>query len=457
MKRLILLSIFVLTLVTNVNAQGNFSFYQLREIVPQASNLQPAFIPQNSFSLGLPGLGGVGVTFQGDFELGDLLYKPNGFGDYTVDFDVLLAATNPTNFMNLDVTANLLHLGIRNKLGAFSLFANARVKMDFHYDDDLMEFLANGNSNRIGGAISFDETMIRLNSFHEIGIGYAKTFLNERLTVGARVKMVTGLFHASTAEGATGSIATDADDFTWTVNIQNGTVNTAGLDLLLNESDYPDNALQDYLISNDNSSMAFDIGAKFDILKTLTVEASVMDIGSITWKETMVNYNTADTTAIISGVQLRGLENSDEVLEDSVTAKFRSNETNMSFKTTLAKRTYAAISYRPSKDDRFSFTAYNNHVFGRFEPTYAVSYNRKAGQFTFGVIGSFRGRNNNTNIGFNMAANLGPFQLYLATDNMMVLNKPELRSKADIRFGINLMFGYKKWRNPERVVNLDEL
>ncbi len=454
MKRYILLSIFSLALITNARAQGNFSFYQLREIVPQAQSLQPAFIPNNAFTFGLPG---VGLAFQGDFVLGDLLHKPTGIGDYTIDLDVLLEATNPSNLMNLDVTANLFHLGIRTKLGAFSIFANARAKFDFQYDDDLMEFIANGNANRIGSAISLSDTRIRVNSFHEIGLGYAKTFLGGKLTLGARVKMIQGLFHASTLEGAAGSIATDGTSYDWTVNVQNGTANTAGLDFFLNSDDYEDSELTDYLISNGNTGVAFDFGAKFDPFKWLSVEASVADVGKISWKEQVINYNTADTSVVFSGVQLRGLENSDQVLEDSVAAKFRSNETNVGFETTLSKRTYVSVSYRPGKNDRFTAMAYNNHVFGRFEPSYAVSYNRRAGQFTFGVVGSFRARGNNTNVGFNIATNIGPFQMYLATDNLMVLNKPELRSKADFRFGLNLMFGYKKFKNPNAVVNLDEL
>ena len=454
MKRFIITTILFSALVFNAKAQGNYSFYQLRDLVPQSQGLQPAFIPDNSFTLGLPG---ARMTFQGDFELGDILYKPTGFGDYTVDFGVWLNATNPENFLNLDATVNIFHLGFRNKLGAFSIFANARAKFDFLYDQDLVEFLANGNGNRIGGSISFENTRIRANTFHEVGIGFARKFLGERLTIGARVKRVNGMFHASTAEGARGSLTTNADNYNLTVAIENGTINTAGLDFLFNSDDYEDSELTDYLMNSGNNGIAFDFGVKFDILKTVTLEASISDVGSIEWKESVINYNTADTTVTFTGVQLRGLDNSDDLAQDSILSKFRSNETNLGFTTKLASRTYVAASYKPSKNDRFTAMAYNNHVFGRFEPAYAVSYNRRAGKFTFGVIGSFRGRGNNTNVGFNMATNFGPMQLYLATDNALVLNKPETRSKADFRFGLNLMFGYKKWRSSDRVVNLDEL
>lgn len=434
--------------------QGYFSFYQLRELVPQTQSLQPAFIPNNSFTFGLPGLG---VSTEADFVLQDLLSKPDGSLDFNVDFDVLLDATNPMNRTNLDVTGNLFYIGIKTKNGGYSLFANARVTLDTQYGSDLIEFLANGNANRIGQEISLANTRANFNAYHEIGIGHTRKFLNERLIIGGRVKRVTGVYHASLAEGATGSIMTDANDYSWTVNVQNGTANTAGFDFHFNSSRYPGNELEDYAISNGNTGIAFDVGAIFKPFKWLTIEGSVNDIGSIDWTEQVRNYNTQDTEVTFSGVQLRGLENSDEVFRDSVESKFISNETRRAFTTDLTMRSYLAASLNAGKYNRFTFMAFNNHAFDEIDPSFAVSYNRSAKYFTFGVVGSYRNSHTEVNLGANIAADIGPVQLYLALDNAVIMNKPETYSKADIRFGFNLMFGYKKWRDKTEVVNLDEL
>lgn len=457
MKKILLSTIFLVALTVSASAQGYYSFFQLRDLVPQTQNLQPTFIPNNSFTFALPAIN-FGVNVSGDFELRDVLSKPAGSNDYTVDFDVLLEATDASNLLRIDATNNIFHLGFKTKNGGISFFANTRVSVDFQYNDDLIDLLANGNANKIGQEISFDGTRFMANAYHEVGVGYARRFLGERLTVGARVKLVHGLFHGSLKEGATGSILTNATDYSWRVNVANGTLNTAGFDLLFNDDDYPDNELTNYLTWNDNSGVAFDLGASFKVTDKLTVEASVNDIGSINWKEQTINYNTADTSVVFSGVQLRNLENADQVLQDSIESKFRSNETNESFKTTLAKRSYLAVNYMLTEKDRLTLMAYNNHSLGEIDPGYAVSYNRIMNKFTFGLIGIFRGRGAAATIGANLASNIGPVQLYMATDNILIFNKPEEKSKVDLRFGINLMFGYKKWKNTKNeVVDLDEL
>lgn len=454
-KKLLIFS-FAMALTVSANAQGYFSFYQLRELIPQTQSLQPAFIPNNSFTAAMPGLN-LGASLDADFKLQDLLAKETGSIDYAIDFDVLLAAASDVNQLNLDVTSNLFHFGLKTKKGAFSLFGNVRATVHLQYEREFMDFLANGNAGRIGETIDFGGTRLMANSYHEIGLGYSRHFLGEKLTLGARVKQITGLFHASLAEGATGSITTAADDYSWQIMVQNGTANTAGLDLFLNDQDYSDNALQDYIMSNGNSTLAFDFGAKFKPFKWLHFEASVNDIGTITYKEQARNYNTEDATVNFSGVQLRGLENSGDVFRDSLETKFTSNETQREFTTDLTMRTYLSASLFLGERNRFTVMAFNNHVFDEIDPSYAVGWNHSVKKFTFGVLGSYRGSQNELNFGANIASDIGPVQLYLAMDNALATNRPEQYSKADIRFGINLMFGYKKWANRGDVIDLDEL
>ncbi len=455
MKKLLTIALLVLGF-SSVNAQGYMSFYQLRDIVPQTQGLQPAFIPDNSLTVSMPALN-AGVLIQGDLKLQELFSRPNGQAELTVDFDLLNAAAQAENFLNLDITSNLFHIGYRTRVGSFSLFANARATVDFAYGKGLTEFLANGNGNSIGEVIDFSGTQLRMEAYQEIGVGYATTFLDERLTVGARAKLVTGIFHGSFEEGASASLTTAADDFSWQIAVQNGTVNTAGLDFLFNSDDYADDALQTYMFGNENSTLAFDLGAKFKPLKWLELEASVNDIGSINWKEQVRNYNTADTVATFSGLNLEGLENSGDVFRDSLENKFRSNETRLGFTTNLPTRVYLTASAYLTEKDRFSLTYFQSGALTNLPANYALAYNHRFDKFVIGVLGTFRRSNNETNIGANLGTNIGPVQLYMALDNVLVLNKPEQYSKADFRFGLNLMFGYKKWSKKAKTVDLDRL
>lgn len=455
MKKLAIITLLVLG-VSTANAQGYLSFYQLRDIVPQTQGLQPAFIPSNSLTLSLPGAN-VGVMLQGDLKLQELFSRPEGQSELTIDFDLMNSVAQEQNYINLDITSNIFHLGIKTKRGGYSLFANARATVDFVYGSDFIDFLANGNANKIGETLDFSDSRIRAEAYHEIGIGYARRFLGDRLTVGARAKLVTGIFHASLKEGASATLTTDATDFSWQVGLQNATANTAGLDLLFNSDDYESNALTDYAMSNGNQTLAFDLGAKFKILEWLEVEAAVNDIGSINWTEQVRNYNSADTIANFSGVQLGGLENSGDVFKDSLENKFRSNETRLGFKSNLPTRVYLTASAYLTPDDRFSLTYFQSSALDNFPANYALSYNHKFDKFVVGILGTYRGSNNEVNFGANLGTNIGPVQLYLAMDNVLLTNGPEQYSKADFRFGLNLMFGYKKWKKKDEVSDLRNL
>lgn len=439
MKRVLIIISLALVAAGSASAQSYFSFYQLREFVPQTQSLQPAFIQKNRFTVALPGAN-IGASFQSDFKLKDLLSKRDGSTDLTIDFNTLLKAARPNiNRASLDATLHLFHFGLKTKMGTYSFFANARASVDLKYGRELMEFLAKGNVNHIGKTMDISGTRAMANVYHETGLGYTRKFLNDRLIVGGRMKWVTGLFHGSLRENAQGTVTTNARDYSWAIAVKNGTFNTAGLDLLKKKNR---GSLGNYLL-NRNATIAFDLGARLKVMDWLEVEASINDIGTINWKEQLKNHNIEDKSVTFSGLQLRGLENAGNAFQKELENKFKRTQTQNSFKTTLPVRTFIAASAYLGKNNRFTAMASGRTVFGKTKFSYAGAYNRCLKHFAVGIVGS-TGNGSDFNIGANLASDIGPVQLYLAMDNALVLNRPERFSKIDFRFGINLMFGYKQ-------------
>ena len=66
-----------------------------------------------------------------------------------------------------------------------------------------------------------------INGINEIGIGYANQYLNDKLTIGAKIKMVQGLIHGSLDDDFEGSLHTRESDYLWTIGVRNGQVNSA--------------------------------------------------------------------------------------------------------------------------------------------------------------------------------------------------------------------------------------
>ena len=440
--------IFLLFISCSLTAQAYFSFYQLRELLPQAQGLQPAYVPDNTLTIGLPLNGG--AMIQGDFKLEDLLTTPQGTRGFTIDFDVLNAVKQASNNLNLDVTGNIFHLGLKTKAGVFSAFFNSRVHSDLIYGEDILDFLANGNAHRLGETLDFSSSRFKGDAFHEVGIGYAREFLDKRLVVGARVKWLTGLYHASIDSDLTAQLTTDPESFNWNINMVNASLRTAGL------SNFDDFDLTPF--GTNNSGVAFDFGARFKVLPWLELEASVSDIGSIKWKDNVRNHVVPDTAFVFSGIDLRGgLTSTDAIFQDSLLNKFNASENEEAFTNQLALRTYLTASFYINPNNRFSFTYFKSNNLANMPANYALSFTHRLDKFLVGINGSYRGAINEVNVGGSILTNLGPVQIYMATDNLFVMNRPERFSKADIRFGMNIMLGYKRWLKSDGIVDLNSL
>ena len=453
MKKLAIIIILFITGI-QVHGQGYCAFYELRDLVQQTQSLQPAFIPNNSVSVSVPALN-FGTSIQADFRLEQLLSK-NDQGQFVIDFDVLRTSAQNENFTNFDLSSNLFTLNINTTKGAFSFFANTRATFDLVYGEPLLEFLANGNTNVIGSTVDLSDTKFVMNGINEYGLGYANQFLNDKLTIGARVKLVQGLFHGSLEDSFEGSLHTREEDFLWTISVNDGQVNTAGLDFLFNSGAYEGNDFTNYLISHQNRSVAFDFGAKYKVLPFLQVEAAINDIGKIKWTEQVRNYQMEDAIVTYQGLDLTSIGEADNILRDSLGSKFNSNETQEAFESNLGTRYYFTATGFITPNDRFSLTYFKNNAFSDLPGNVALSFNHRFENFVVGAVGSYRRANTEFSLGASLASSIGPVQLYMALDNILLLNRPEQYSKVDFRFGFNLMFGYKKWKK-DKIVDLDKL
>ena len=438
---------FIAFTMYNVTAQEHFSFYQLRDYVLQTQNISPTYMPQNTFTIAIPG-SNFGVNYQNGFRLKDLLVENTNSGSLEIDLKNLLLNVDDINPLKFNFTGHLFHMGLRKGKNAFSLFLNTRTDVNAQLTKPLFNFLANGNSSQVGELIDLGHNKFSARAYREIGFGYVRTFLDNKFKVGFNLRFLGGIFHASTQHNAELTLLTKADTYDWEMTVQNATVNTAGLDLVINEDNYPNDALISYVFRNKNKGAAFDFGAYYQLSKKFIMELSITDIGSITWKDHVINYNIEDGGGTFTGLDLKDIGDVEQAFENELGTIFTTNETQSPFQTGLGVKSYLSASYLPNKKNRFSFTSFNNYTFNDFSPSFALAYNRTLKRTTFGVTSSFGGRQKSISIGGNFAVSLGALQVYAATDN--IVSKIENVYSVDFRFGINLNLGYKKWLKEDK-------
>lgn len=453
-KKRTLLYILITFAIFNAKAQDYFSFYQLKDYVLQTQSISPTYMPQNTLTIAVPG-SNLGVNFQNGFRIKDLLVENTSSGKLEIDLKNLLLNVNDVNHLKFNVTGHLFYMGLRKGKNAFSAFINAKTNANIQLTKPFFNFLANGNSSQIGKLIDLSRNKFNVTAYREIGFGYVRTFLDDKLKLGVNLKFLGGIFHGSTQNNAELTLLTKADTYDWDMTARNATVNTAGIDLFTNEEDYPDNELTSYILGNKNKGLAFDIGASYQLNKKFIIEFSVNDIGRIKWKEHVINYNIEDGEGTFTGLDLKDIDDVEQTFKDELNTIFATNETQKSFKTNLGVKSYLSASYLLNEKNRFSFTSFNNYYFDAFKPSFALAYNRTLKKITFGMITSFGGGKKTANIGGNFAVALGPLQIYAATDN--ILGKIEGAYSADFRFGMNLKLGYKKDKSETIETNKQEL
>jgi hypothetical protein len=432
-KHIYIYLVFLVVTANNINAQDYFSFYNLGDYVVQTQNISPVYIPKNSFTFAIPAAN-IGLNFNSGFKVNELLVKNETSNMLEFNLGNLYNEAEDKNDLNLDVTVNLFYMAFKRKRGSLTFFANTRATNNWRYSKDFLGIAANGITE------SFNLNEINeYNGYNEIGVGFTQTFLNDKLAIAIRAKYLNGFVHSSTEEGAGASLEIDeAGNFI--LSAQNATVNSSGTGIF-EDSD------QEFKLFTDNTGFAFDFGATFKATEKLTFEIALNDMGSINWKEGVKNFNIEDVqNKLYSGIDLRddagGLEN--KALDELETI-FETNETEKAFKSELNMKTYLSARYALTEKNTFTLALFNTNAFDEFKPSYSLGYNRTLKKTTFGVLTSMGGVNNEFLFGANFAAKLGPFQLYAATDSLKaIFNKPEESTGANIRIGLNLVFGYNK-------------
>jgi hypothetical protein len=420
---------------TYVNAQDYLSFYNLGDYVTQTQNIAPVFLPKNSFTLALP-FTNIGFNQNSGFKINDLLIKNKVTNKLELNFSNLYNDANEVNDFNIDMTFNLFYIAFKRKKGSITIFANTRATNNWRFTKDFLGITANGI---IEGFYLKDQN--EYTGYNEIGIGFTQTFLEEKLAIGLRVKYINGFTHSSNKNGSLLSLDIDEATGDYKVIVKNATVNNAG-SLFNDDTD-------EFKMFTENIGYGLDFGVTFKATDRLNFEIAFNDIGSITWKEDIKNLNIEDTSP--EGIIFDGIDPSDirldknllNVFYDELQKIISVSETSKSFKTNLNMKTYLSARYAITERNLFTISAFNTQAFDDFKTSYSLGYNRTLKKKTYGFLAGLGGIDNEFLLGANFAVNLGPVQIYAATDSVKaIFYKPEESTGANLRLGLNFVFGY---------------
>ncbi len=332
-KHTIILSVLLLIGLVPANAQydeTNNLFYHAQR-APQSNLLNPAFFPnRNTFYLTLPTL---------DFSLGlplalnDLAYVDKANQITVINIDSIFNKLNDNNQFRFGFDLNVLGFGLKIK----NLFIDANVRLvnrlSIGIPISVVNLLMEGNMidmdtpNPEINIVNGD--LFNFNSYLETSIGGGYHISPINLTIGAHVKLLSGLASIQTDKT---SITLETDNNLEYVRAHMYYQLQAGAffpydtsfsfnDVIKTMRDDPRSILNSLF---DNTGFAFDLGAKWEI-GPLALSVALRDISpGIHWKKNVHTIHP-ETEGILeySGLDFNSMLNNGTFSTDSLTSSLQ--------------------------------------------------------------------------------------------------------------------------------------
>lgn len=420
-------------------AQRNLTLFHMHAL-PQANSVNPGFIPEGKWFVGLPGVSNInfGASSSGSKLNQFGIQSLSKFGEQ-LDFRSALFSILPKNNAVIEANVDLLNVGFKLNKGYFSIGLSDQVEGQLKYSDELIILAAIEQGNEEDLASQYDSTFnlskLNFNASHyrTLALGYALP-IGEKFTIGAKVKFLMGLENIWTDNHGLKLMTSPTPNADYIVENRLDIL-SAGLNRF---SDREDFSIANYFLNPGNYGLAFDIGGTFQFDEKNQFQFSLVNLGMIRWSN-RVNYTVLNGTLTDPEGYLE--DTWDNLVEQSAPS-------TISYFTPLAPQVYMGGKHQLS--DKQSIGYLINAKLYRAHPSFALSasYNLQLNH-AFGVTASYSAYNQNyTNFGLGLSLKLGPVQLYTVTDNLLGIMSPTKVNNAHFNAGINLLFGVKRKEPP---------
>lgn len=385
--------------------------------------------------VGLPGLGGLNVyVHNSSFDIAQVMSSELTANE---SVEYILDNFNIGDRLLVDQVSDIMFVGFRTGKGYWSLGVQARNQVSFQYPVQLFN-LAYYGSVGVNGQISMSDYYTEVNSYLSYHLGYQHELMEGKMRIGGRFKYLSGLAHASTPK-VDFDATLNSDEWSFVTDIE-ARVGTA-----IPTDDFSLNSPTSVLFS-DNNGYAFDLGVSYEVIPGLELSASAIDIGSITWRSNTTVYRSNGQYTWdgqdYSYPSESGEFNADTILQEIIDAVEFQESDGEEFTVALPRSFMLGARYNITAKHGFGATYQLNQWGPRTYNSMGVSYIGNWSKWFSFYANYTMIEADNMNVGVGFSANLGPIQLYLFTDDVLVATFENV-NMANIRFGMNVAL-YRK-------------
>lgn len=442
MTRFTLLILCILCInMWNVNAQSFTKSLLYQNDHSFDVNHQHHFIDSSKYVVYLPSLH-FGVSQKGP-TITDYLSR-DATGRLLIDPQAALPFAEEQNILQFGGRMNGLGLGVKINQH-LTMAASYGMQYLSHVDYPLqaLDLYTAGNAFIFGEQIDLSFQMTT-QAFHSYTL--SANFKNNSFTIGGAISLLSGVADASVeknrlfieAKPLFYDIITDTDF----------KINTTDLiryeDLQNIFVDYTGDFGSSFFSNNHGVSLSLFAQYAFDEQTSMLLKLS--DWGSISWKQSPLNYSTSGVNSF-GGVSILDILNPNTAVsyQDSLEQLLDITESNQSYNTSLPTTTAIAVYHQWNKSILFSgalhYTSYSD--FHNYAVGLAVQYNVLA------AISLSASLNYSTlnpiNVGLGTSVRVGQVDLFAHTNNILSVANQVKSPYNYSSIGINLHFGKTKF------------
>lgn len=434
---------------TIAKAQGPLNSYFM-DYNPYSYYLNPGKLPNFKTFVAFPALGNFNTTAYSSVAFN------NAFNQGNVDLYQLLSELKPKNNFGFSQNINVLAFGFSPSEKSYFSFSTG-VKTDFNFglskDFAGLFLLGNGHPNYLGKTADFTGTGLKSNAYADVNLGYTRV-INDKLTIGANFKLLHGVGAAGFDLKGVG-VYTDADTwentFTSDFEIYVTDVETS------NEDDYgiPGNFNYSGFKFGKNLGFGLDLGASYKLTDKIELSASVLDFGSIKYKNAIRYYNDGSSFTF-EGVDFNDISNDEnsnfgDALMDTLSSIFGlKKDSNVSYTSYLPTRFIIGGKYQLNKFFTVDALYSGRFIHNTLQSSLVIGSGVKLGKvlsarLSYGIV-----NNSYFNIGSGITLNLGAFQVFAVADNFIGFSQVDYSRFLNVSAGMNFVFGRGRTYEPKK-------
>lgn len=454
LKRLNSVFIFAALLISlhlsELQAQQDMMLYNLTQI-PQSVYANPGIIPETRMNIAIPATNSLVQGGKSRFHTTEAFYRDDQ-NRLRLDGIEMINSFQERNRARMNGSLDWVHIGFESGLNYIHFNVTEHGGFDFDFPREAATLIKEVyQENYLGQVFDVRDTRFSFQHYREFGAGFARRF-SSRFSMGAKVKYLYGVGTFSTNENSF-RVNTDITGSEGESLLGGGLTYSAQSAGLSNYQGGDENT--GLLYGDGNTGFAADLGFNFEVSNFFTVSAAVINMGGvINWSNNVRNFEQPNREININLLELpeafdeelpqrREITDQIESLLDSLMGD-DATENDANFTSRIPTRVNLATSFNVS--NALTFTVLNQNVFiENFDNMHFLKVMMQAKlKRTFTAIAAYDLINNQTsqsNLGLGFALNLGPFQMYALSEDVLFISNTNDRVTGSLRLGMNLTFG----------------